>query len=369
MGFWNRILGGSSPPPPAPASANQQLPSTVVAAGFGEVNVRRVGGEVEVLFTILMEPQGMEAEGWQTGVALDASKSMEPMYGRGLGPGPKGPPPQSVIESLTRRGEITFVQYQGEAHPVLTHTCKSELVAGGYFAWTPNEVESLARRFTAYLAANLDADGGTTVVYWACGNGSAIEEVGDLTATDCERQSFAGPLKAGFGDGTALAPAVKYFADRFADAKNGMYVFVTDGQLNDLAEVKAYTVKLCREIAAGARNPLKCVLVGVGDGIDERQMEELDDLDSGTEIDVWDHKIAKDMRGVVEIFAEVVSENTIVAPTARLFDASGGIIKFFSDGLPARVSFRMPAANGHFELEVGDQRIRQTVVMPTGGSR
>jgi hypothetical protein len=34
-------------------------------------------------------------------------------------------------------------------------------------------------------------------------------------------------------------------------------------------------------------------LVGIGDAINESQMEELDDLESGTDVDIWDHKIAK----------------------------------------------------------------------------
>ena len=99
----------------------------------------------------------------------------------------------------------------------------------------------------------------------------------------------------------------------------------------------------------------------MGPAVDESQMEELDDLDSGTDVDVWDHKIASEMRGVVEIFAEVVDENMIVAPTAKLFDAAGRLVKHFTDGLPARVEFTMPASSPYFELEVGEQRVRQVV--------
>ncbi|MBC7966589.1 MAG: VWA domain-containing protein, partial [Fuerstia sp.] len=87
----------------------------------------------------------------------------------------------------------------------------------------------------------------------------------------------------------------------------------------------------------------------------------LDDLDSGTNVDIWDHKIAKDMRALVEIFAEVVSENQIVAPSARLYAADGQVIKNFSDGLPARVTFALPSDSSYFELEVGGEKIRQAV--------
>jgi hypothetical protein len=70
------------------------------------------------------------------------------------------------------------------------------------------------------------------------------------------------------------------------------------------------------------------------------------------------------MRGVVEIFAEVVDENQIVAPTAKLFDATGRLVRNFTDGLPARVEFSMPATSSFFELEVGGERIRQAVTLP-----
>jgi len=35
-------------------------------------------------------------------------------------------------------------------------------------------------------------------------------------------------------------------------------------------------------------------------------MVELDDLDSGVDVDLWDHKLAAEMRVLQEIFAEVV---------------------------------------------------------------
>ena len=102
----------------------------------------------------------------------------------------------------------------------------------------------------------------------------------------------------------------------------------------------------------------------MGEEIDERQMEELDDLDTGTEVDIWDHKIAKDMRSVVEIFAEVVSDNLIIAPVATVYTASGVVAKRFTDGLPARAKFLLPGDCQWFDLEVGGQRIRQQLKTP-----
>src|SRR5262249_15182952 len=147
-----------------------------------------------------------------------------------------------------------------------------------------NEVSPVAQKICAYLARKIDADGGTTCIYWATGrNGSQIQVIGDLTADQAEQHVFGPPRE--FGNGTQLLPAVKYFVDRFADALWGFYVFVTDGELHDLDAVKDYSTRLARDVAAGRRKPLKFVLIGVGPNIDEGQMEELDDLDTGTPID------------------------------------------------------------------------------------
>jgi hypothetical protein len=362
MSFFKSLFGGGGKS--EDEGRSHQLPSSIVAKEFGEVNVKRTRQSCDVSFTILMEPTGTSSEGWQTGVALDASGSMSGVFGKGLLNGPQGDPPTSLLQQYQSQGWLELVQHQGETYVILNDQAKADLVQRGYRRWSQNEIEPLARRVTAYLASNLDADGGTTVIYWACGDGSQIEVVGDLTTEDCERATFAGPKGVDFGGGTILTPAVKYFADRFADAKNGMYIFITDGELQDLEDVKRYTIQLCREIQAKRRNPLKCVLIGIGDDINEDQMEELDDLESGTDVDIWDHKIARDMRSLVEIFAEVVSENQIVAPSARILDATGQVVKNFSDGLPAKVSFSMPPMSDWFELEVSGQRIRQSVVIP-----
>lgn len=354
MSIWSKIFTKED-------GKSHQLPSSIVAKEFGEVNVCKKGDKCEVLFTILMEPIGMDAEGWQTGVAIDASGSMQAVFGKEIEDGPKGNPPEQLWREYISKGWLKFFDHQGKKVPVLSDEAKVDLVNKQYFVWTKNEIEPLARQFTAYLASKLDADGGTTVIYWACGDGSQIEVIGDLTAEDCELASFKGPQEVAFGSSTVLAPAVRYFAERFKDAKNGMYIFITDGEIHDLENVKKYTIQLCRDIESERRNPLKCVLIGIGASINEEQMEELDDLDSGTKVDLWDHKIAKEMRTLTEIFAEVVSEHLKVAPYAKIYDSSGQIVKEFTDGLPAKVSFTMPIQSQYFELEVANNKIRQSV--------
>ena len=339
-------------------SKSRQLPSTMVNEAFGEINIRETPAGREVDFTVMMEPQGVEAEGWQTGVALDASASMKNWYGRNL----SGKVPPNVEAEYEKKGWVQAKTEDGRKVKSYQPDAFKDAIARGFMKFTDNIVEPASREFISYLASNLDADGGTTVIYWACGDGAAFEVVGDFTAEQCATMDVKGPSKVGFGGGTKLTPAVRYFAERFKDAARGMYVFLTDGHLDDLPQVKAYTTQLAKEIEAGQRNEIKCVLVGVGDSVDEGQMEELDDLDTGTSVDIWDHKIHKDMRGLVEIFAEVVSENTTVAPSGRIFDDKDNLVKQFTDGMPAKASFVLPLSSKSFTLEVGDQRITQTVV-------
>src|SRR5438105_1404121 len=284
---------------------------------FGEVNVYPAsGGGTRVVATILMEPQ---REGAQTGIALDGSGSMRKLYGQETGGG--------VVSPIFKKATVH------------------------------NDIAPVAQQLCAYLARKIDADHGTTCIYWAVGpDGKNIEVVGDLTADQAETFPFKGP--SDFGTGTQLLPAVRYFVDRFRDAPWGFFVFITDGELFDLEAVKQYSTQLARAIAAGHRNPVKFVLIGLGPEVNEKQLEDLDDLDTGTAIDLWDHKLAAEMRQLQEIFAEVVDRNARVADHGKILDPQGRVVKNYSDtGLPAYLEFEMPTGADYFTLEVGDNRI------------
>jgi hypothetical protein len=289
---------------------------------FGEVNVYPAeGGRLRVVATILMEPH---KEGAQTGIALDGSGSMSKLYG---------------VEDGSR-----------VLSPIFGGPKKLQ-----------NEITPVAQQLCSYLARKIDADGGTTCIYWAVGpGGGEIEVVGDLSADEAERHVFGPPRD--FGTGTQLLPAVRYFVERFRDAPWGFYVFITDGELHDLDDVLTYSKRLAMEIAAGRRNPLKFVLIGMGPSVNEAQMEELDDLDTGTEVDLWDHKLAAEMRVLQEIFAEVVDKNARVADHGKILDPQGRVVKDYAGtGLPAYLEFEMPAGSAYFTLDVNGHRINQTL--------
>jgi len=334
------------------------IASNETAKTFGKVYVRQAFDKLQVQFTILMHPEGQGAEGWQTGVALDASSSMTTAYGREL----IGELPEKVSKRYEKKGWITHDDEDGQRFRIFDKAAVEEALKKGYFKYSDNLVEPTARKFMAYLASTLDIEGSTTVIYWAGGNGSQYEELGDIRAEDCETLTVQGPKKMRFGVGTQLQPAIEYFCNRFVEAERGMYIFITDGYIDDLEAVKRYTSQLAKNIAAGKRHLVKCILIGVGKAVDEKQMIALDDLDTGTEVDIWDHKLANDMRDLMEIFAELVDENQIVTPNAAIYSSQGELIKKFTDGLPAKVVLDLPVNTQWFELEVMEQRFRQTVL-------
>lgn len=295
----------------------ETLPSQQVIQPFGKINVWRQpdGGKRVRAYVLLERP----IESAKAGLAIDGSVSMQGAFGlSGL-----------LGYWLGRRS-------------------------------AENEVAHQAQRMCAYLAHQVDADGRPTAIYWATGSkGGDIEVIGDIAESDALKHGFEGPKH--YGSGTQLLPAVRYFAERFKDQVWGMYVFITDGAIDDLDSVKRYTVELAHQIEAGDRHPMKFVLLGVGDKIDEAQMVELDDLETGTSVDLWDHRLADQMRALSEIFSEVVDEHTIVADRAVLRDARGAMVHDYRDtGLPALLEFTLPVgASDAFSLEVESQKFRQ----------
>lgn len=260
--------------------------------------------------TILMD---VRLEGAKTGLAIDGSASMEPLFGR------------------------------------------KPLAA--FLPPPPNNVKPTAQAMSAYLARKA-ADGKVAIIYWATGPaGEKVEVLGDVSATEAEQFAFEPPKH--YGTGTQLLPALKYFTDGqqrpdLYKAEWGMYVFITDGQMQDLEPVKTYCTQLARDIEAGRRPDLKLFIIGFGNEVDEDQLDELDDLETGTEIDLWDTRLASEMKQLEEIFAEVVDEGTILVPNDGLVkDSAGNVVKDYRDsGLPGVLEFVLPPGDPSFTLEV-----------------
>ncbi len=294
---------------------------------FGDINVLEKGQGIEVVASVLMVP---DVEGASVGLALDASASIKKMYG------------------------------------------VSGIVGSAFFqaATIPNVMEPVAKSMAAYLAS-FSGNGKVEVIYWACSpDGSKIEPLGHFDSDEVKGINIVGPRKETWGRGTKLLPPLKYFLEQtFAESDWSLIVFVTDGILEDTSEIKEYCLELGRDIASGKRKFIKLVLLGVGEEVDEEQMEELDDMFEGTglkdqegnEIDLWCHKLASDMKRLEEVFAEVVSENTVVASQGRILDSQNQEVVNYHDGLPAKLRFTLPKGSTSFTLEYPGGQVKQDI--------
>lgn len=296
-----------------------ELNSDLVQPPFGEVNAWKENGVVRVKATILMKPH---VENAQTGLAIDASRSMTELFGT--------------------TGNV-------------------------FFEGKPNYVEPIARKICEYLA-NFDSDGETTAIYYACGKfGATTHFIGELDAEKAAKQQFSIPADA--GTGTRLVPAINFFLDHFKDAPWLICLFITDGLIDDLEETKALSKRLCEEMNAGTRGFTKFVIIGLGKEFADpespasKALEELDDLDEDPQYavegqDLWDHKLAMNIRTLDQIFAEVVDSNAILCPSgASVVDSHGHEVhpedgSSYSDGLPAMLRFTMPADSTGFTLRL-----------------
>ena len=350
-------------------SKNWQMPANLVAAEFGEVNIWRHipetnsgSAECRVEFSIAMEPQGKFAEGWRTGLALDASASMKRAYGRKV----EARVDPELLTDYIKQGRLRAYLEDGEPIRKIERGAFAEIQERGYeINYTENILQPLVQDFTAYLAGSLDGTGKTSLIYWGCGEGDEIQVLGEFDHASCQQLAIAGPATFKLGKTTKLLPAIAYFVNQYRQAQQGLYVFLTDGRIDDLEQVKNYTKELALEIAVGKRNYLKLILIGIGNDIDRYQLQELDDFDTGIDIDIWDYKIASEMTSLSQIFAEVVNENQVIADSGSIYDDQGNCVKSYPKGLPAKVDFVMRDNSQWFELEVGNQRIRQAVVVGT----
>lgn len=350
-------------------SKSYQMPANLVAAEFGEVNVwRNMSGinseiaECRVEFLIAMEPQGKLAEGWRTGLALDASASMKRSYGRKV----EARVDSELLAAYIKQGRLRSYLEDGEPIRKIEREAFAEIQERGYeINYTANVLQPLVQDFSAYLAGSLDGTGKTSLIYWGCGNGDEIQVLGEFDYASCQQLAITGPATFQLGKTTKLLPAITYFVNQYSQAPQGIYIFLTDGRIDDLDQVKSYTRELALEIAVGKRNYLKLVLVGIGNDVDRYQLQELDDFETGLDIDIWDYKIASEMTSISQIFAEVVNEHQIIADSGSIYDDQGNCVKSYTNGLPAKVDFLMRDDSQWFELEVCHQRIRQAVILGT----
>lgn len=284
----------------------------VIVKPFSDVHNK----DGHILATLLHDPT---VEGLDVALYMDGSASMEPEYG-----------PRGVLAKL-----------------------------GG----VRNTVEPQMRWMLEYLAQK-DKDGLLRVAYWATGDGSQIEVVGDLTGAQAQTYKFPGPQY--YGKGTVMLPVLRdYVAYIRKQAENGarrgLAVIITDSQVHDAQDVKAYSSQVAVEIAAGRLPRLNFVLVGVGNQVDEDQMEKICHEHYEGVGHLWCHRIADKMEEMAELVAVLVDETMTVASGGKIYDDKGNVVKHYESRLPAVLEFTVPHGCTAFTLEVGGEKYTQPI--------
>lgn len=236
------------------------------------------------------------------------------------------------------------------------------LFGGGERIELPNVVTPEVQRMLAYLATK-DRNGKLRTAYWACGKGGQeVEMLGELTGDDVSRYEFKGPRVA--GGSTRLVPAIRDFVEYMrgavrSGARQGCAVIVTDGHIHDEDEVIQLSREIGQRIARGQMARVNFVLVGVGDSINEEQLEHIAHVETPGIGHLWCHRVAHEMKEIPELVAVLVDENMTVAAGGTIYDHRGNVLKVYEGRLPAVLEFEVPEGTESFVLEVNGQRFEQ----------
>ncbi|QRN95467.1 VWA domain-containing protein [Archangium violaceum] len=237
-----------------------------------------------------------------------------------------------------------------------------EWLRGAPLKEASNQVEPQVQWMLEYLATK-DRNGLLRVAYWACGStGKDVEVIGELKGVDVKSYKFPGPKN--LGGYTYLAPAMKDYVRYLKEqvpkgARRGCAVFVTDGKLHDSDEVKEFSAQVARDVAAGKLPRINFILVGVGDNIDEDQLEDIAHEEFPGVGHLWCHRIAAEITQVAELVAVLVDETMTVAAGGTIYDDKGKVLKTYEGRLPAVLEFDVPEGTESFTLEVNGQRYTQ----------
>ena len=227
-----------------------------------------------------------------------------------------------------------------------------------------NMVEPQVRRMLQYLATK-DRNGKLRMAYWACGSGGGkIEVVGELSGVDAATLKVPGPNEP--GSGTRLGPALDDFVSYMEaaarkGAKRGCGVFVTDGMINDMGGVMKRSGVIASRIASGSLPPLHLVLVGVGEQVSERQMEQISHAEFAGAEHLWCHRVSEEMHEMAELVSGLVDSTMTVASGGAVYDEDGAVVAKYERRLPAVLEFKLPRGHRRFTLEIEGRRYTQVL--------
>lgn len=292
-----------------------------LAESFADVNVvPRGDGHNRITVCVKPDPNSLIGEKVSRAVVgLDASKSIKPWYGRKTIFGPD----------------------------------------------EPNRMAPIARKLGETLCG-VTKGGQTRFFYWAMGDGSDIEDIGTFKSSELTEMRIDGVDGHKWGVDTHLLPAIKTIVEGGSEGggdEGVMGVMLTDGIIEDETECIEYCMGLGTWLVEHPEVTIKLIIIGVGDQVDASQLARFDDMFEGTEledkVDFWSCCPTDDIEDEKEIldvlFSQLMTEDVIVAPSGKVLDPDGNVVKQFADGLPDRFIFMLPEDCSSFTLQAGGQ--------------
>jgi len=261
---------------------------------------------------------------------------------------------------------------EGESRAVLALDASTSLRKmygfGGPFGGDPNYVQAVARKLGAILCS-VTRSAKASAIYWAVHNdGSRVEEIGEFDEAAWAGAVVSGPKSEKWGKGTKLLPAIKHVVETIGSGSDWtMGVILTDGIIEDEQDCVTYCMAIGKDMAEKKRKPTKLVLIGIGQEVDEGQLERFDDMfeGSGIDYDLWSSGMVSSMQEEADIldvlYGELIDENTVVADSGRVEDGSGNQLATFADGMPGKFRFILPKGVSKFVVKAGGQEVTQDV--------
>lgn len=239
---------------------------------------------------------------------------------------------------------------------------------GGPFGGDPNYVQAVARKLGSMLTS-VAKTGRVSGIYWAVNqDGTRTERIGEFDEQGWQNALVTGPKKEKWGRGTKLFSVLRYAVEEVGKASDWtMGVVLTDGIIEDEKECMGYCLQIGKEMASGKRKPIKLILIGIGDEVDEEQLERFDNMFEGTGInyDLWSHGLVNDLNDESDIvgvlYGELMDEETIIAPSGKVQDESGHTLISWSDGMPGKFRFVLPQGEKSFTIHTKKYDITQNL--------
>ncbi len=223
-----------------------------------------------------------------------------------------------------------------------------------------NHVQGVARKLGQILC-DVSHNGKVSMLYWALNLGGDTEEIGELDSAGCTSADISGPKQQKMGRGTELLPAIRYVVETVAEGADFTFgVIITDGRIDDEQGCIDYCMQLGELIANNQHPQVKFILIGVGDLVDQEQLERFDDMceDTALEdvVDLFSSGQVANMRDEGDIlgvlFGELMNEDTMFDAAGSVLDGGGNELAKYADGFPGKLSFTLPKGDTSFTIKL-----------------